>query len=201
MITRLQPKKVHEFYKKLMYNVQSLETLGKLDVAGNTRAVQDKLRGIKTDLVQGQDGWQEWDFAQFVQALRRWEDINTIKANEIKGVVSTKRQEARASGYARSNHAEPKIQEDWTCGCIYCDKTYHKASKCRKCITFEDGRKMLGTKPAAECKSRTGCLNCGQMHHTLIYPKGTHLTTATAKNNTAAIYPVVVVKVEVQSAS
>ena len=180
---------------------RALRPLENSDVAGNTRAVWDKLRGIKTDLVQGQDGWQECDFAQLVQVLRRWEDINTIEANEIKGVVSTKRQEARASGYARSNHAEPKMQEGWTRGCIYCDKTYHKASKCRKCITFEDGRKMLGTKPAAECKSRTGCLNCGQRHHTFIYPKGTHLMTATAKNNTAVIYPVVVVKVEVQSAS
>ena len=63
VITGSQPKKVHEFYKKLVYNVQSLETLGKLrDVAENTRAVLDKLRGIK---------------AQLLQALKRWKDINT----------------------------------------------------------------------------------------------------------------------------
>ena len=38
------PKEVDEFYKKLLYNVQSLETLGKLrDVSGNVRAVLDKL--------------------------------------------------------------------------------------------------------------------------------------------------------------
>ena len=208
VITGSQPKKVHEFYKKLVYNVQSLETLGKLgDVTGNTRAVLDKLRGIKMDLVRGQDGWQEWDFPQLVQALKRWKDINTIEANEIEGVVSTKRQEPRASGYTRSYHAEQKTQEGRTRGCVYCDETDHKAGECRKYVTVEDRRKMLGTKRlcfnctgtkhhAAECKSRTGCLNCGQRHHTSICPKGTHLMTATAENENAVIYPVVVVNVE-----
>ena len=61
--TRSQPKKAHEVYKKLVHNVQSLETLGKLgDVARNTRAVLDKLRGIKVDIVRGQDGWQSVTF-------------------------------------------------------------------------------------------------------------------------------------------
>ena len=107
--TRSQPKKAHEVYKKLVHNVQSLETLGKLgDVARNTRAVLDKLRGIKVDIVRGQDGWQECDFPQLAHALKRWKDINTIEANEIEGVVSTKRQETRASGYTRSYHAEQK---------------------------------------------------------------------------------------------
>ena len=53
------PREVEEFYKRLLYNVQSLETLGKLrDVAGNVRAVLDKLKGIKSDLVRGHERWQ-----------------------------------------------------------------------------------------------------------------------------------------------
>ena len=41
------PREVEEFYKRLLYNVQSVKTLGKLrDVAGNVRAVLDKLKGI-----------------------------------------------------------------------------------------------------------------------------------------------------------
>jgi hypothetical protein len=41
-----QPSKVHEFYEALMYNVQSLETLGKLsEVNGYVRATIDKLEG------------------------------------------------------------------------------------------------------------------------------------------------------------
>ena len=39
-----QPKRVHEFYETLVYNVQSLETLGKLrDINGYVRTTLDKL--------------------------------------------------------------------------------------------------------------------------------------------------------------
>ena len=42
------PKEIDGFYKKLLYNVQSLETLGNLrEVSGNVRAVLDKLKGKK----------------------------------------------------------------------------------------------------------------------------------------------------------
>ena len=51
VIISAHPKKIDEFYKKLLYNVQSLETLGRLrDVTGTVRAVLDKLKGIKADL-------------------------------------------------------------------------------------------------------------------------------------------------------
>ena len=59
VITSNKPSQVHEFYKTLLFNVQSLETLGKLqDVKGNVRFVIDKLKGIRSDLVRGQGGWQ-----------------------------------------------------------------------------------------------------------------------------------------------
>ena len=80
VITGSQPSRVHEFYKSLLFNVQSLETLGKLqDVKGNVRCVIDKLKGIKSDLVRGQSGCQDWDFPQLVQALKHWKDINPIE--------------------------------------------------------------------------------------------------------------------------
>ena len=70
-ITWSQPSKVHEFYKTLLFNVQSVETLGKLqEVKGNVRSVLDKLKGIKADLIRGQSGWQKWDFAQLASALK-----------------------------------------------------------------------------------------------------------------------------------
>ena len=53
-VTRTNPAKVHEFYKTLSYNVQSLETLGKIErVNGTTRSVLEKLKGIKAELVRG----------------------------------------------------------------------------------------------------------------------------------------------------
>ena len=54
-VTNADPKKVNDFYKTLLFNVQSLETLGKIErVNGMTRSVLDKLKGIKADLVRGQ---------------------------------------------------------------------------------------------------------------------------------------------------
>ena len=63
VVSGSSPKKIQELYKVLSFNVESLETLSKLDqVKGNVRSVLDKLKGIKTDLVRGQENWQEWDF-------------------------------------------------------------------------------------------------------------------------------------------
>ena len=45
VISGTDPAKIHQFYKQLRYNVQSLETLDKLhDVRGNVRATLDKIR-------------------------------------------------------------------------------------------------------------------------------------------------------------
>ena len=53
-------RKVKEFYKQLHFNVQTLDTLGRLaDVKGNVRCTLDKLKGIKADLVRGNEGWKD----------------------------------------------------------------------------------------------------------------------------------------------
>jgi len=59
VITGSHPKKIHEFYEKLLFNVQSLETLGKLkEISGYVRMSIDKLQGIKGDLVTTDDNWR-----------------------------------------------------------------------------------------------------------------------------------------------
>lgn len=56
MITGSHPKKIHEFYEKLLFNVQSLETLGKLkEISGYVRMSIVKLQGIRGDLVRTDD--------------------------------------------------------------------------------------------------------------------------------------------------
>jgi hypothetical protein len=46
VITGNQPRKVHEFYEYLVYNVQSVETLGKpKEITGYVRTTLDKLEG------------------------------------------------------------------------------------------------------------------------------------------------------------
>ena len=94
-VTGTSPKKIDEFYKTLQYNVQTLETLGKLkDVAGNVRAVLDKLNRVKADLVRGHSRWQDWDFAQLLQAPKRCKDINPIEESESsKSGQSNRRQD------------------------------------------------------------------------------------------------------------
>ena len=54
VLTSSDPKRVNAFYKTLLYNVKSLETLGKLErVNGMARSVLDKLKGIQADLGRG----------------------------------------------------------------------------------------------------------------------------------------------------
>ena len=54
------------------------------------RATLDKLKGIKADLVRGNEGWQEWSFDDLLKELKKWKDINPIEEkseprDQIKG--------------------------------------------------------------------------------------------------------------------
>ena len=107
VITESQTSKVREFYKTLLFNIQSLETLGKLqDVKGNVRCVIDKLKRIKSELVRGQSGWQEWDFPQLVNALKAWKDINPIEPSDD----SKKKQPWPSRHFqTRDHHTQPGV--------------------------------------------------------------------------------------------
>ena len=198
VITGSQPSRVHEFYKTLLFNVQSLETLGKLqDVKGNVRCVIDKLKGIKSDLVRGQSGWQDWDFPQLVQALKRWKDINPIEPVDD----SKKRMPGVSRQFQTRNRPSP------TGGCVYCNSETHKSIDCDKVTTMDDRRKHLaknrlcfnctrGQHRAAECKSNSTCRKCQRKHHTSICDQcDNHLMTASCDENRSVCYPVVVVEV------
>lgn len=82
VISGCQPKKIHEFWQTLNYNVQSLETLAKLSgCLPKVHGVLDKLPGIKADLVNGKPGWQDWGFEELMQSLEEWKAIYTMKVN------------------------------------------------------------------------------------------------------------------------
>ena len=113
------PKEVDEFYKKLLYNVQSLERLGKLrDVSGNVRAVLDKLKGIKADLVRGQDGWQEWDFSQLLRAIKRWKEINPV-TEESENTVQLSERMRNMSGIHVESLIKPNRKSDDSRGSVF----------------------------------------------------------------------------------
>lgn len=89
----------------------------------------DKLIGFKSDLVQGNEGWQEWSFRQLLRAIKHWMDMNpvtqanvretqprepayipkgkNIKNEELSGEISYQTRE----DIGRQIH-----------GCVYCDK-------------------------------------------------------------------------------
>ena len=82
IITGTNRRKVKEFYKLLRFNVQSLNTLGRLaDVKGNVRSTLDKLKGIKADLVRGSKGRSDWGLIYVLTKLKRWTYINPVEDN------------------------------------------------------------------------------------------------------------------------
>ena len=81
VVTTVHPKEVNQFYKTLLYNVQSLKTLGKIRrVVGMARSVLEKLKVIKGDLVKGHEDWQGWDLPRLVIALMR-DDVTNFRLN------------------------------------------------------------------------------------------------------------------------
>lgn len=204
VITGTQPANVHTFYKTLVYNVQSLETLGRLkDVSGNTRSVLDKLKGIKADLVRGHEDWQNWDFPQLIKALKTWKEINPVESN----AENSEKPGAKFRGREKTFQTKETMPTQRVC--VYCEATDHRSVNCDKFVTVEDRRKQLGIKQlcfnctgnqhrAAECKSRTGCRICNRRHHTSICDKSTQrdqLMTATSVERKGVVYPIVTAEV------
>ena len=173
-VTSANPGKVNCFYKTLLFNVQSLETLGKIErVNGMTRSVLDKLKGIKADLLRGQDNWQDWDLPRLTQALKKWRDVNPVpeESNVASKVTPPKHPDKRSPLY----HADTRNQRH----CVYCEDPSHASRDCTRVSTMDARKRMLAQKRmcfnctgpkhhAADCKSKERCQKCGQKHHTSI---------------------------------
>ena len=66
------PNKILKFYETLSPNLRALETMEKIkEVNGYVRMTLDKLEGIRGDLVQTADNWQDWEFPHLLEALRK----------------------------------------------------------------------------------------------------------------------------------
>ena len=118
-VKNANPNEIDRFYKTLLYNVQMLETLGKLErINGMTRSVVEKLRGIKSYLVRRKEGWQDWGLTQLSQALKLWRDINPCNEECASDKKRRDRSEKALSTGAKK-HA-----------CVYCDDVCHKSREC-----------------------------------------------------------------------
>ena len=196
-ISGTQPAKVHDFYEALLYNVQSLETLGKTsECVALVRGILNKLPGIKAELVQGHPEWQSWNFTQLLNALREWKEIHP-------------RENVKSRDTLRSFHVEER-NGNATRGCVYCRGVSHKAKDCTAITSVEDRRKYLqekrlcfnctGPHRATNCRSRGNCANCKQRHHTSICDRNSQLSSEGTAMTAAHVgekvcHPVVVVKV------
>ena len=205
IISGTNPVKIHQFYEKLLFNVQALETLGKLkEVNGYVRTSLDKLEGIQGDLVRTDDDWREWDFTKFVDALRKWTERNPlpVKSTDKNQDTHPSRRTSRDPVY-NTQQGDIRLR-----ACVYCDSADHRTHECNKITEPSQRRKILIQKrlcfnctgadhKVTECKSRKTCLNCKRRHHTSICDSQTMENSMTAAQNGdgPVVYPVVVVEV------
>ena len=206
VITGSHPRKIHEFYEKLLFNVQSLETLGKLtEINGYVRMSIDKLQGIRGDLVRTDDNWREWGFPKFVEALRKWTERNPIPAERES---PEKLPDRKKPHFPRDRSFQAQQKEERVRGCVYCEKPDHKSVNCKTVASVDERKRVLSNKhlsfnctgtrhKAVDCRCRVVCEVCQKKHHTSICDRlGEQLMTATSAGKTAVIHLVVVVKVQ-----
>ena len=77
-----------------------------------TRSVIDKLPGIKSDIVRGHEGWQDWGLTQLVKEMKVWRDINPC--NEESGKDNRKDRSDKVFNTGAKKHS-----------CVYCEDSNH----------------------------------------------------------------------------
>lgn len=183
IIARANPRKVKEFYKQLHFNVQSLDTLGRLaDFKGNVRCTLDKLKGIKADLLHGNEGWKDWGFKDLLTELQKWTQINPVEetdAEKSEKDPSGKRNQINPPLPAFNTHqSRPRCRNQ----CVYCEDDKHRAVNCTKVTSVNERQKILSEKKlcfnctdtrhrADECENKLRCQICDRKHHTSICHK------------------------------
>jgi hypothetical protein len=198
-----QPGKIHSFFEKLRYNVQSLERLIKLsDVNGYVRMTINTFPSIRGDLVRTDPKWKDWTFVQLCEALRDWTERNPVENNQA--------EDKRRDRYAKAFNTQQKKDPTKPRACVYCDSMEHKSTTCSFVRTPVDRKKILaqkklcyncagGSHRAAECRSTTTCRNCGKIHHTSICDPEAKLEmfmSAHQADESEVIYPVVLLEID-----
>ena len=186
--------KIHDFYEKPLFNVESLLTLKKLnELDAVARFTFDKLEVIKNELALIDGNWRDWTFKEFLKTLEKWTINNPLQGG--------RKQKAYFNQEERMHTPQ---------GCVYCTSTEHRAVNCTNCESTKSilASKLLcfncmGPHRAALCKSQTSCHTCKGKHHTSICEKLQMLLparepgmTANHVGESAVIHPVVVVRVE-----
>ena len=211
-IATANTKKINEFYEKLAYCVQSLETLKQLDaINGTVSMILDKLPAIRGDLVRSDSTWEKWDFIQFTDALQLWTRRNPV-IEDAKPDDPSKKRDRRdtITRHYYQTHQGKTEQSSKKRPCVYCDGHNHRSSECDS-VRMADQRKAILAKKrlcfnctgaahrASECRSTATCKNCGKRHHTSICdetgpPKP--VLTAHMEEDQQVIYPTVLIEID-----
>ena len=134
-------RKMHEFFDKLSYCVQSLESLKQLrTVNGMASMTLEKLPAIRGDLVRSDPEWETWGFTKLTEALKRWTRQNPIK-----------------SAKEKPNQVFHTQQSEGKCRCVYCHASNHKPSEGTAVTSIEKRKRILTTKKL--------CFNCTGPYH------------------------------------
>ena len=201
-ITDRDVTKIHQFYEKLLFNIESLETLGRLETVQGVAyyVIVKKLELLRGELVTHVQGdWRSWSFAKLLEALRKWSDTNPIVETAAKR-GSSKRPPLPSDRVFHS-------QDRYLGNCVYCDSSEHRSSECDKLSTPEDRKAFLANKKlcfncaagqhsASQCPSKLSCRFCHRRHHTSIC-HGTFAEPSLTTNimESSVIHPVVIVDV------
>ena len=122
-INNTNPYKIHDFYKRLITHINTLDTMGRLrEINGYVRFTLDKLCGIRGDLVRTDGNWQNWGFNEQFEAIRKWTERNPIERLE--------RSDRLFKQQHRGEHIMQTRQNTKTRECIYCGGKDHKAIAC-----------------------------------------------------------------------
>ena len=211
-ISERDVSKIHRFYEQLLFNVESLETLGKLDsIEGTTYyVVLRKLEIIKAELVTHvKTDWRDWTFKDLLESLKKWTETNLV-------TKVSKRGKFGKDPYSQSPGGRAFGSRDHEIKCVYCESTDHRAKTCDKVLTPLERKKILAKKRlcfncasgqhhANSCKSKISCQLCEGRHHTSICESknpdetnsGTSFTASI--NKTSVIHPVVLIKINGQT--
>lgn len=120
------------------------------------------------------DDWQEWEFPQLLEALRKWTIRNPPKTEERFSHVKPPPWKLPRERNYHVNQQEPKRRP-----CVYCENPNHQSVKCDKIATPSERRKQLALKQlcfnctgtnhkVAECRITAKCKFCHHRHHSSI---------------------------------
>ncbi|KAK3700049.1 hypothetical protein QZH41_004348 [Actinostola sp. cb2023] len=150
-VTERNVSEIHDFYEKLLFNVESLQTLNsleKLDAA--VRYTFDKLAVIKHELAMIDEKWSEWTFTDFLQTLEKWSINNPTQSDpKVKEpTAGTPRRERSRAFYA--------TRMESTRSCLYCNSADHKAINCDQVVNVAERKRFS---PKSVCASTAQELN------------------------------------------